>query len=447
VVVLTLFAGLIFGAFLVHIRPTYLIFGVAGLIFAYLLFFKIEIALIIFLLIHVELNRFNYLGNGTPFHPAGLMGISLIVGTICYFLFRLNGIDISRLRPSAAFVGFFLFCGLSLLRPGPHLMERVTVTLRLAGGLAIYLTLLHTLDSTNKIKWIMGAIIASQVWPTLNGLLNVAGNTGFSFDEETVRMGHSGLGVSEAMTLALCFAFLPNVETRAMRLLMGGLTVFFAAGLFFSFGRAGWIGFVIALIVISVLKHRKLLLILPMALFAVVVFVPGIRQRFSDISLERLDDRGSSTLAGRVEIWRAGLAIAKTSPVIGVGYGMGRYRVGEALSQYPWMIHNDYLSVLLDTGLAGLILFILWHGQWLKAIFRAYRRSTQPYDQAYALGVAALLISSLVMRFTDNLLLNSFRLYPICALVGATLALSRIRDKERNEVSVEARHDQSKEAL
>jgi hypothetical protein len=91
--------GIVLGGLLVFVRPVYVIVGAGALLFGYLLFFKIEIAVIVALLIQIQLGQYNYLGKGTAFHPAGIVGLSLIVGALSYFLFRFNRLDRSRLRP------------------------------------------------------------------------------------------------------------------------------------------------------------------------------------------------------------------------------------------------------------------------------------------------------------------------------------------------------------
>jgi O-antigen ligase len=141
-----------------------------------------------------------------------------------------------------------------------------------------------------------------------------------------------------------------------------------------------------------------------------------------------------TTFVNRLELWRASLGLFASSPIFGAGYGAGRYLVGDYLRQYSWQIHNDYLSVLLETGVVGAGLFLLWHGQWLLALFKAFWKSGFEDDRTLALAVFAVFVVSLVSRISDNVLIDSYKLYPLCALVAAALSLARIRAASQPDV-------------
>lgn len=420
--------GVILGGLVLVLPFTYLVFALGGLVFLYLLIFKIEYAVIMALFVQNQLTRFNYLGRGTPFHPNGIMGIALIGGAVFYFAF--HKIDFSRFRSISAFLGFFAVSGLSLIGAGVYLMDGVGVFLRLAAALSIYAILLHKLDSIKLVKWVLAAVIGAQVIPTLSGLMMVAGTSGFLFTDDTMRLGNSGVGVYLSMISTLCLVFLLSRKSPSGWLFWGMLTVFFLTGLFFSYGRSGWIGFVAAVIVMSLIRYKPLIFVFPFLLIIILLLIPAFSQRFSDISFSTQDDGTTSTLEHRLGYWRAALEIHPNHPILGVGYGVGRYVVGDYRNRYPNMIHNDYISVLLETGIVGLILFILWQVQWLYGLARAYRTVTDDFDKAMTLAVLVAFIATLVMRITDNIVLDSFDMYPLCALVAAALVIPRIRAAE-----------------
>jgi O-antigen ligase len=426
---IALMLGAILGGLLVHVPPLYLMFGIGALVFAFLLLFKIEVAIILALLLRNYLGRYNYLGGDTAIHPNGLLGVAIIGGAIFFFLF--HKIDFHRLRAIGPFLGFVVVCLITLVPSGEHFMSRLAVTLRLATALAMYAVLLYRLDSMRMVNWVFAAVIVAAIWPTAEGLLSVAGATGLTFNKaETARLGHSGVGAYLALILTPCLVFFLNAKTNSRRLLWGGLTGLFGAGLFFSFGRAGWIAFVVAVIVIALMSHRKLLVILPVLLVLLIVLVPAVSQRFSDIDPSELDNSRSSTLAGRFVVWEVAAKLFKTHPLLGMGYGAESYGVGEYLGKGQSIIHNDYLMVLLSTGLVGFTLFILWQGQWLVEILRVFRVSRHEIDRMMALAVFAVFVVSLVIRVTDNVLQSTDKLYSITALTAAILVLPRIRTEE-----------------
>jgi len=432
VLALTLLVGSIMGLLAIVFPPLYLFFVIGGLVFAYLLLFKIEVAIILALLIQNQLGEYNYLGGGTPYHPNGIMGIAIIFGTLCFILF--SKIDYSRLRPIRAFFFFLIICLLTLIFAREYLFQGITVTLRLAVAFCIYAVLLYKLDSIKQVKWVIIAVVAAQILPTVSGLMVMAGTSGLSFVKgETARLGHSGIGVYLAMVLTLCLVLFLNVKTSGEKFLWGVLTALFGLGLFFSFGRSGWISFIVALTIIGVVRHRKILLFLPVLVMLAIILIPAIPQRFSDIDITNLDQGNASTLSGRIQVWKTGLKLYVTQPLLGVGYGLGRYRIGEYLHRYAWMIHNDYISILLETGLIGLIIFAFWHGQWLVRLFKTYYSAYGTNEKMLILAVSAVFASSLVARLTDNIIQDSYKLYPLCALVAAALAIPRIMANTLNK--------------
>jgi O-antigen ligase len=422
-------AAIILGLLQFRVPVLYVFLGIGGILFVFLLAYRIEVAIILAILLRIELSRFNYLGEDYAFHPNGFIGVAIFGAAVVFF--AINKVDLSRLRAYGAFSGFFLMAVLSQVFSGEYLMDGLIVTFRLGAALAIYLVLLYKLDSIKKVMWVVMAVVLSQIFPTISGLLSRSWGSKFlQYGEDTVRLGHSGFGAMMAMILILCLAFFLNAETKSSRILWGSLTALFLLGLFFSFGRAGWIGFLAGVTVIGVMRHKKILFFLPAILIVIVLIIPAIPQRFSDIHLNRLEDRSSSTFAGRVHLWQTALTVYKNKPFMGVGYGVERYRIGAFLRRYESMIHNDYLAVLLGTGLIGFILFILWQGQWCVELINVYKNSDLLLDKTIAIAVFAFFVTSLVVRLSDNIVQSTDKLYPLAALVAATLALPRIREEE-----------------
>ncbi len=429
-------ASILLGVFIVWVVPAvpplYLLLGVGGLFFCYLFLFHIDVGVLLSIFILYETSRFNYLGGGTPFHPNGLLGLAIIGFTVLYFL--THRIDYSRFIGIGSYIGFFAVCVLSLAFAGSYLMDGVTITLRLLTGLCIFAVLIYKLDTMRMVKWVMIAVAGSQISPVIERLLNYRGFM-LASEYEDLRIGTSAVGVYLAMLLILALMQFMNSKRYTERFLWGGLIGLFGVGLYFSYGRAGWISFVVALFVIAALRYRKLLLILPVVLIFAIILVPAISERFSDISAAALSDRNSSTLGARIEVWKGAIEVVKDHLILGVGYGVGRYKVGEYLGQYSWMIHNDYISVLLETGVIGLIMFLVWQGHWLYSIFIVYRNSSYTYDKILSLAILAIFVASLVSRVTDNSLQDSYRLYFLSALVAAVLALPRVRANEEAKAS------------
>jgi len=420
--------GVILGLSILFIPSNYLLFVIGGLIFTYLALFKIEVAIIITLLLQNQLSRFNYLGGDTPFHPNGIIGLLLIAGSAFYFF--THKVDYSRLKAIWGFLVFILVSAFSLISAGKYLMDGITILLRLVAAFSIFAVLCHKLETSQQVKWILGVILAAQVLPTISGIIGSSRLTSIFVFEESMRIGDSGVGVYLSAISLLCVTYFLNSKRLKSFIGWGALTALFLAGLFFSFGRSGWIGFAFGLILMAAIRFKKLIFIIPLILILTIALVPAIGQRFEDIKISDLQGKENDTLSGRIRLWQAGFAVFKDNPVLGVGIGLGKFQIASHLGRNPGAIHNDYLSALVETGVIGFIIFITWHYQWLKTLIDHYQMPLPEFERTTTFAVLIVFTSIMVMRFTDNILLDTYDMYPLCALLAAAFELPRIVEQE-----------------
>ena len=72
-------------------------------------------------------------------------------------------------------------------------------------------------------------------------------------------------------------------------------------------------------------------------------------------------------------------------------------RPDQVTNEYVIHAHNDYVELVLETGLAGIILIIVFLAWWAAAVWRVWRTAEAgPYARAAAIASAAVLAHSLV---------------------------------------------------
>jgi hypothetical protein len=130
-------------------------------------------------------------------------------------------------------------------------------------------------------------------------------------------------------------------------------------------------GMLLGLALLSRLRRRvqiSVLLLFTLALLAIAPVVSGLK------SFNRLGTTGSAIAEGdfngRRAIWSDGFASFADHPIVGVG--ANSYR---SVSQIGKVAHNSFLSVLVELGAIGLILFTV--SLWM-ALSRAWRLPTWP---------------------------------------------------------------------
>jgi len=171
-----------------------------------------------------------------------------------------------------------------------------------------------------------------------------------------------------------------------------------------SLSRGAWVTFLLStLIVCLVAQHRGWLpaqipIVFGSALLLIILF-------FGESIMARLfgDDNGSAT--GRIPLMMLALKIIRDHPLLGVGannYGIvvSNYLTPEFNQEWIWTVHNKFLLVWAENGLAGLVAF-LW---LLVATIRRGWQTWQANDRLFspiALGMVAAIGSQTLHMMAD----------------------------------------------
>ncbi|MCZ6671037.1 MAG: O-antigen ligase family protein [Acidobacteria bacterium] len=224
---------------------------------------------------------------------------------------------------------------------------------------------------------------------------------------------------------------------------VAGIAVFLSAGtIFATLSRTAGILSLILIAFLWIRPHRKRDLI-KAAIAVLVIFaflilnVSLVRERFQHQDAGRNFDlwQGLDT-AGRNNFWPATLQHALQRPLTGWGPGNSRFLLGD---KFPtgngkgYHPHNEYLQVLHDLGLIGLVLVVtgylllLWElrRRWESFHLRQRNRAAQ-WNLAALLSLAVIVGSAL----TDNTFHYGFVLWPAFTLVATALSFSPAAGQE-----------------
>lgn len=186
-----------------------------------------------------------------------------------------------------------------------------------------------------------------------------------------LRLG-SLVGNPNEFAIWLVFFLIITYSAVHMRILskrMGfGLFMMQFAGLFLTYSRDGVLTFLVGLVLYlcllqSVPRQRLVWLV---GLIAVLGFAPYLllTEVLGQTRLAELD------LNGREIAWAAFLDSFYIRPLLGVGFGVSYESLHLSQSIGVFHAHNIYLSVLAETGIVGILLFL---GIWFHPIVRGLR--------------------------------------------------------------------------
>jgi len=207
-----------------------------------------------------------------------------------------------------------------------------------------------------------------------------------------------------SISLALAAGILFTNLGRARKWLATSVLGLGGVALIFTFSRGGWMALALAVTLICLLGRRRrgfslktpivLLLILGM------LYLP-----FQSVISDRLlgDDNGSAQ--SRVPLMKLAFRIIEDNLVLGVGANnftvvMDRYLTSDFRRSFLFAVHNKYLLVLSETGIAGLLAFLAFLLDALRKGWQCWVRQ-DPVLSPLALGFAAGIAAHMVHMNVD----------------------------------------------
>jgi O-antigen ligase len=218
--------------------------------------------------------------------------------------------------------------------------------------------------------------------------------------------GHGALAtrlfVAALAALGAAIALSPSPAVRAAERALPWLVAPVAGlALVASQTRSAWIGAMLGLVIVAVLRARRLLwLVAGLAAVVLVLRPAAVTPRLTI---------GDESSRDRYYMWHAGADMILDKPVFGQGPGMildayPRYRWPEATHLQQPHLHNNLLQIAAERGLPGLAFFLWWAAvAFLAALREARRRSGEAGGWAAAGTLAALSAVFVAGLFEYNL--------------------------------------------
>jgi O-antigen ligase len=300
-------------------------------------------------------------------------------------------------------------------------------------------------------------VIASAAYPVIAGLQQVVTghwhirSSGFASDVGP--FSHPN-GFASFLVIAMVLTVVAFMHSRELwqRIALGLLLAGGLICLLFTYTRASWVGFAIAIVLLGVIRYRRLLVIGLVAVLVAAAAAPGTtkraEQRFADLS-SQAESHNRNSWSWRTKQWGGMVPWGLERPVFGRGFGSyqrdtlivyGTHDRGlSTLPQKPngaygFGAHNDFVKTLVETGIVGVALWILTLVGVMSTAGGAIRvRSISPWATAIFAAAVALTFVSL----TDNIQAAAVDMIYLFALAGAVAgAAARVRRARSPEVGV-----------
>jgi len=210
-----------------------------------------------------------------------------------------------------------------------------------------------------------------------------------------------------ASTIPLLFSICLTIKKRKIVYLL--ILVLMIMALLLTFERSSIYGCLLSLFICFILITRKFLTFKMVAFFILMIFTLYVV--INILGGERLMKAEGSAL-GRIPLWISSIYLALDNPV-----GVGHDKYKEAVIEHAWKVshfeygeivytttpHNQFLKVLTNWGIPGLILLILFYYYLLKEINNIRKSTQNEYYRILSIGLFCSLLSYIINSVFHNL--------------------------------------------
>lgn len=299
-------------------------------------------------------------------------------------------------------------------------------TLRIFSVIVMFVVLEQLMRDRAKLKRLLSGVYLSLAFPLLFTLAGFAtGHPHTDLKGGYTRITgpfNSSNDFGRYLMLMIVFgvALLPYVERRYKRVL-GGALALSAVFLMLTYTRTALIGTVIGLIVVGIINDKRVLKGLVVAGLCGLLLVPQLSARFSSVTKGATSTGAPSgnSLVWRLNYWTEILPLANANPVTGIGINMTQFNT--SVAKQP---HNDYIRAYVETGLVGLIAYIVMLVTFVRTGRRAVRASPpKTFDRAVAVGFLGCAVAYVTVSLAANVMSNVVTLWYLAAFAAAACSV------------------------
>ena len=325
-----------------------------------------------------------------------------------------------------------------------------------SGGLRLFLSVLTypmifvtglvlTTDQA-QFKSILKIIVLSSIIPVIFVLMQLAGY--YLPPDERISGTFSHANILGFYSTAVFFSLmcLDRLEQKRSLIVRAGIiicTVLALVVLVLTGARGAWFGAFMLVAVYLMFLKRWLLIAVP--LLPLVLLIPSISSRLSDLSDDSYSASTEQVTTGAVVLnsyaWRQMLwsyAIADTENARILGKGAGSFR-HNGPSFFPLQgkdesvggvdAHSGYIQSLYELGVVGLICYILVYMGLIPFVFWASR-------DVMGVMISSFIVANMMFNYSDNVLYYLSYNWYVWAILGSALGY-RSRQLAHNSITLE----------
>ena len=250
-----------------------------------------------------------------------------------------------------------------------------------------------------------------------------------------VKLFSAGRGIPLISTAYYTLFFLPFALLSQKKVIKWGGTVLVLYTLLLCMKRTGFIAFVVGIVIYILVEYRSapkgskkrafVLLSGLLALTAMYFFImENTRGTFSVI--DRLLSTGQTSNEGREDVWPVVISMIRHSDIIALIFGHGFDTVIEN-SPLALSAHCDFLEVIYDYGVSGLLLYLTFYKRLWNGFIKMYRQGSE-----LAAPMSFTFVTAFVVSLFSHLIIFPTYFLGFCLFWG--LAMGSVDSEEANSL-------------
>lgn len=336
----------------------------------------------------------------------------------------ISRLNVWRIPLTKPFVAYLLIAGIGIgIAPSPGLA--IEDWLRAVSAFMIYILVVDLMGSKRDSRWTVRVLVLAAIIPVIAGIYQYLTDTG--------NHGTTGLNRLEGTfthpapyafflvgLLPLAIVYFLHTQSKIARL---GTVLLIPGMVFCIYGsqtRGAWIGLAVLISVFLATKARWAVLLVPLTAAALFFALPSVQARFGEAG----SDTGS--VFWRQKQWQASLEVASPPQLLTTGAGLRAVDV-----QLGALSHNEYIRLLAETGVPGLLAVLLLYKGLLGIGIRGYREARTPYERDLMLAFLMAFAARAVTALADNILIFPVLEWYFWSLAGIAVVTSGAYQKHR----------------
>jgi O-antigen ligase len=349
-------------------------------------------------------------GNSYGFSAEGFLTLGIIIAGVLFTLASKQGFQGILKWP---FILFIVYCLLTIFAT-EDVVNFSKKLARLLGYFFLYLMVVQLSAKKENRKILNYAFVVSLLVTSLPAIYIYCRDP-----QQYIRLifgaeqGLQNVGIMSKNNFGFYSCYLvffliylhSAVKNHLSKLIILALFVLQAGMLVLSYTRSAWVAFFVAFSVLVLYSRKRARLVVP--LLAMLVIGASLYSVLYYGAYQEITEKkqvGFSSLHFRTAYaWPASIKAFEQKPVMGWGLGNDLYALTTA-AKLKNTSHNDYLLVLVETGIIGLTLYLLLLGSLLLRTRQSIRQARDEETRLLCVSALAMFVAYLVGAIGEHLL-------------------------------------------